>query len=108
MGSLFESYNIEAKKGEDYTIGDFHNAIFISETDRIFCYQGLYLNDEDGSSTRIFKQPHYLRKYHSTDAEILNDGVKVTCRKCGASRLIPTDSRLGAHAFLNADALYLE
>ena len=42
------------------------------------------------------------------DAEILNDGVKVTCRKCGASRLIPTDSRLGAHAFLNADALYLE
>jgi DNA-directed RNA polymerase subunit RPC12/RpoP len=42
------------------------------------------------------------------DAEILNDGVKVTCRKCGATRLIPTDSRLGAHAFLNADALYLE
>ena len=42
------------------------------------------------------------------DAEILNDGVKVTCRKCGASRLIPTDSRLGAHAFLNAEALYLE
>ncbi len=42
------------------------------------------------------------------DAEILDDGVKVTCRKCGASRLIPTDSNLGAHAFLNADALYLE
>lgn len=42
------------------------------------------------------------------DAEILNDGVKVTCRKCGASRLIPTDSRLGAHAFLNADSLHLE
>ncbi|MBQ9131213.1 MAG: hypothetical protein IJX62_01905 [Clostridia bacterium] len=42
------------------------------------------------------------------DAEVLNDGVRVTCRKCAASRLIPTDSRLGAHAFLNADALYLE
>lgn len=42
------------------------------------------------------------------DAEILNDGVRVTCRKCGATRLIPTDSRLGAHAFLNSDALYLE
>ena len=42
------------------------------------------------------------------DAEILSDGVRVTCRKCGASRLIPTDSNLGAHAFLNADALYLE
>ena len=42
------------------------------------------------------------------DAEVLEDGVRVSCRKCAASRLIPTDSRLGAHAFLNADALYLE
>ena len=42
------------------------------------------------------------------DAEIQNDGVLVTCRKCGASRFIPTDSNLSAHAFLNCDALYLE
>ena len=42
------------------------------------------------------------------DAEVLEDGVRVSCRKCGASRLIPTDSRLSAHAFLNADALHLE
>ncbi len=42
------------------------------------------------------------------DAEIRDLGVKVTCRKCAASRLIPTNSNLGAHAFLNADALYLE
>lgn len=42
------------------------------------------------------------------DAEVQENGVLVTCRKCGASRLIPTDSRLGAHAFLNADALHLE
>ena len=42
------------------------------------------------------------------DADILDDGVRVSCRKCGASRLIPTDSRLGAHAFLNADSLTLE
>lgn len=42
------------------------------------------------------------------DAEILPDGVRVTCKKCAATRLIPTDSRLSAHAFLNADALYLE
>ena len=57
---------------------------------KIYCKCG---DDEDG------------KQY---DAEILDDGVKVTCRKCGASRLIPTDSNLGAHAFLNADALYLE
>ena len=42
------------------------------------------------------------------DAEITNEGVCVSCRKCAASRLIPTDSRLSAHAFLNADALHLE
>lgn len=42
------------------------------------------------------------------DAEIQNDGVLVSCKKCHASRLVPTDSRLGAYAFLNADALYLE
>ncbi len=42
------------------------------------------------------------------EAEILDDGVCVTCKKCAASRLIPTDSRMSAHAFLNADALHLE
>jgi hypothetical protein len=42
------------------------------------------------------------------DAEVLEDGVRVCCRKCAASRVIPTDSNLSAHAFLNADALYLE
>ena len=42
------------------------------------------------------------------DAEILDDGIRVTCRKCHASRFIPTDSGLAANAFLNADALHLE
>lgn len=42
------------------------------------------------------------------DADILDDGISVRCRKCGASRFIPTDSSLSAHAFLNADALHLE
>ena len=42
------------------------------------------------------------------DAEITDEGVRVSCKKCAATRLIPTDSRLSAHAFLNADALHLE
>ena len=42
------------------------------------------------------------------DAEVLNEGIRVSCRKCGATRLIPTDSGLGAHAFLNANELILE
>ncbi|MBE6589306.1 MAG: hypothetical protein E7643_03935 [Ruminococcaceae bacterium] len=56
----------------------------------------IYCHCETGDNDR-----HY-------DAEITEAGVKVTCKKCGASRLIPTDSRISAHAFLNADALYLE
>ena len=42
------------------------------------------------------------------DAEITKDGILVSCRECHASRMIPTDSMLGAHAFLNCDCLYLE
>ena len=42
------------------------------------------------------------------DAEICADGVKVTCNRCGATKLIPTDSMIGAHEFLNADSLELE
>ncbi len=42
------------------------------------------------------------------EVEILDDGVRVTCKRCGASRLIPTDGFLAANAFLNSDCLYLE
>ena len=41
------------------------------------------------------------------DADIENEGVRVSCRACGASRLIPTDSSLAAHEFLNCDSLDL-
>lgn len=40
--------------------------------------------------------------------EMLEDGIRVFCEKCGASRVIPTDSLLGAHAFLTCDRLILE
>ena len=49
--------------------------------------------------------PEKEREY---DVEITKDGILVTCTECGASRLIPTDGLLTAHAFLNCDALYLE
>ena len=42
------------------------------------------------------------------EVEVRDEGIHVSCETCGASRLIPTDSRLGAHAFLNADDLFLE
>ena len=40
--------------------------------------------------------------------EVHSHGVLVKCRDCGGERLIPTDNSLNTHAFLDADALYLE
>ena len=40
--------------------------------------------------------------------EVRSNGVLVRCRDCGAERVIPTDNSLNTHAFLDADALYLE
>ena len=42
------------------------------------------------------------------EVEMLPDGIKVSCKKCGAMRVIPTDGLLAANAFLNAESLYLE
>ncbi len=42
------------------------------------------------------------------EIEVSDEGVTVCCAKCGAKSLIPTDSMLGAHAFLNSDYLRLE
>jgi predicted RNA-binding Zn-ribbon protein involved in translation (DUF1610 family) len=42
------------------------------------------------------------------EVEITDDGIKLACKNCGASQLIPTDSLLGAHAFLHCDSLHLE
>lgn len=42
------------------------------------------------------------------EAELTDEGIRVSCRVCGASHVLPTDSLLSAHAFLNADSLHLE
>ena len=47
------------------------------------------------------------REDHGYDVDIRDDGVLVSCPDCGAARLIPTDSSLAAHAFLNSDSLDL-
>ncbi len=41
------------------------------------------------------------------EAEIRPDGIFLCCKRCGASKLIPTDSLIGANEFLNADSLEL-
>lgn len=45
MGELFERYDVEAVKGKDITIGDRFLEVFISDTDEVFCYPGICLND---------------------------------------------------------------
>ena len=42
------------------------------------------------------------------DCQMMEDGILVFCKKCGASRIIPVDSMMGAQAFLDCDSLYLE
>jgi hypothetical protein len=44
---------------------------------------------------------------HTYDVSIEDDGIRVSCGGCGASRWIPTDSSLAAHAFLHSDELDL-
>lgn len=56
---------------------------------------------EEGESESDTKESRF-------EAEVTDEGIKLTCRVCGASRVIPTDSMLSAHAFLNADSLHLE
>jgi DNA-directed RNA polymerase subunit RPC12/RpoP len=62
--------------------------------------------DEEGKIT--CRCPPCESEESEYDAEILEDGVKVTCRRCGASKLIPSNSLISAHEFLNADSLDLE
>ena len=42
------------------------------------------------------------------EIEMVDEGIEVSCAKCGARAHIPTDSMLTAHAFLNSDFLKLE
>ncbi len=42
------------------------------------------------------------------NCRIMEDGILVYCEECGASRIVPVDSYLGAQTFLDCDSLHLE
>lgn len=42
------------------------------------------------------------------EAEVLPESIKISCKKCGASKTIPTNSLIAANEFLNIDSLTLE
>jgi hypothetical protein len=54
----------------------------------------------------------YCRCQNPHDSEfgcrMVEDGILVFCKTCGASRMIPVDNLLGAQAFLDCDSLRLE
>ena len=43
-----------------------------------------------------------------SEVEMLPEGIKVSCKCCGASKIIPSNSLINAHEFLNSDSLTLE
>ena len=68
----------------------------------------MFVIHELDAEGKIFCKCEHEDPDREYNVEITEDGILVSCEKCGASRTIPTDSHLSAHAFLNADALYLE
>ena len=42
------------------------------------------------------------------EVEMTSEGIKVSCKKCGASKIIASDSLINAHEFLNCESLTLE
>ena len=68
----------------------------------------LYVIKELDEEGKIYCKCGEHERKREYDVEMQEDGILVTCKRCGASRLIPTDSHLGAYAFLNADELHLE
>ena len=60
--------------------------------------------DEEGKI--ICKCP--ADKEGNYEIDFTAEGLKITCKDCGASKTVPTNSLIAAHEFLNADSLELE
>lgn len=73
MGNLFERYEVAPMKGEDITIGEHFPEVFISESDEIFCYLGICLNDSEDRNRASFMQPYYMKGKHSTNKTISSE-----------------------------------
>ena len=91
---------------------DSFEALRKEEEDRLFTDPQIFdiimfvINDLDAEGKIYCKCEH--EGDGEFEVEVLDDGIKVSCKRCGASRIIPTDGLLAANAFLNADCLYLE
>lgn len=73
MGCLYDSFDVEPIKGKDIAISKYFNEIFISQSDEVFYYAGVYLNDDTLDTKSLFSHPYYMKEKHSTDKEISKD-----------------------------------
>lgn len=73
MGELFERYDAEPMNGKDITICDHFPAVFISESDEVYCYPGICLNDDNHRNKAGFMHPYYMIGKHSTDSSISDE-----------------------------------
>lgn len=73
MGELFDRFDVQSKKGKEITIGARFPEVFISDTDEVFCYLGICLNDEDMCRKASFAHPYYMQGKHSTDQKIAKE-----------------------------------
>lgn len=70
---------------------------------QIITYMIKELDDED----KIYcKCPEGERGEY--ELEMTENGMVITCKRCGASKTVPTDSLIQAYDFLNSDSLTLE
>lgn len=70
MGELFDSFDVEAIRGENITIGKYFPEVFVSETDEVFCYCGICLSNDNSYLRSVFMHPYYMHEKHSNDKSI--------------------------------------
>ena len=66
------------------------------------------VSDLDAEGREPLPDGELDREDSEYEVEVSDEGVSICCAKCGAKKLIPTDSMLTAHAFLNSDYLKLD
>lgn len=73
MGELFERYDAAPVKGKDIMIGNLFPEIFISEDDKVFCYLGICLENQELHKRSCFMHPYYMQGKHSTDKRVAKE-----------------------------------
>lgn len=100
MSNLFEQYLGSGQLGKDITIGDYFPEIFISDSGEVFCYTGIYLEEEPHQCRDLLMLPHSLCGKHSTDKTLVKK-PKAFFRLADGCILLDdyVDARFGGHAY---------